>query len=187
MAAAGHRWTSKDVMKAVRRSAEVRRAKSIATFEERFWAKALVGDGCWDWAGSLMPNGYGQMSVIPWPKKEYAHRIAFTLTNGLVPEGMDVCHSCDNRRCVRPSHLWLGTRADNLQDMVRKGRSTMGARNSQAKLRTKDVLAILAASAAGESKHQLAASFGVAPGHITQILSGRRWGHVKGGSNGSGR
>lgn len=98
-------------------------ASDLAT---RFWAKVDISerDGCWPWIGYVKPHtGYGQISLgrngDPAAK---AHRVAWELTNGPVPEGMCVLHRCDNRPCVRPDHLFLGTIGDNNRDRCTKGR-----------------------------------------------------------------
>ncbi len=90
--------------------------------EERFWAKVEKGGGCWLWKGGVSPNGYGKFSIRPHRFMYSAHRIAYELVNGPVPDGMFVLHTCDNRLCVRPEHLRLGSQKDNLLDAVKKGR-----------------------------------------------------------------
>lgn len=88
--------------------------------EERFWSHVIINDnGCWEWAASFR----GQYGKIKIKGKHYSsHRISFYLENGYLPEHMLVCHKCDNPKCVRPDHLFLGTHKDNSQDMVSKGR-----------------------------------------------------------------
>jgi HNH endonuclease len=90
----------------------------------RFWNKVvkLTGDNCWVWNSETDANGYGFFWIEVLRRPVRATRLAYTLAVGPVPDGLCVCHTCDNPICVRPDHLWLGTQADNLRDMVRKGR-----------------------------------------------------------------
>lgn len=91
------------------------------TVAERFWAKVRKSDGCWEWTGALNKTGYGWFNA-DWDGRgpELAHRVSFRLAHGT--DGYFVCHHCDNRRCVRPEHLYDGTPASNIQDMVARGR-----------------------------------------------------------------
>lgn len=87
-----------------------------------FWCRVhkAGADECWEWVGYKIHNGYG---FLYWNgDKILAHRLAWTLTNGQVPETLYVCHHCDNRLCCNPEHLFLGTHTDNMRDMVAKGR-----------------------------------------------------------------
>jgi hypothetical protein len=87
----------------------------------RFWSRVRKGDDCWEWLGRTSTNGYGAV----WADKRdrRAHRVAWELVNGPIPDGLYVCHHCDNKRCVRPDHLFIGTATDNMQDALRKGRN----------------------------------------------------------------
>lgn len=90
---------------------------------------AVSPDGCWLWTGVLHQKGYGTLSFGPPDRRraQFAHRISYELHKGPIPDGMFVCHTCDNRRCVNPEHLWLGTVQDNQSDMSAKSRTGHGA------------------------------------------------------------
>lgn len=93
--------------------------------EARFWAKVHKhpGDGCWVWTASVIRSGYGRFGLQGAGARTVgAHRFSFELANGPIPDGMCICHRCDNPKCVRPSHLFLGSFSDNTRDAINKGR-----------------------------------------------------------------
>lgn len=94
---------------------------------ERFWAKVRKGQTraeCWEWTACLNEAGYGIFGTQN-KKIDRAHRISYRFYIGQIPEGMFVCHTCDNRKCVNPKHLFLGKNIDNVNDMIRKGRQSV--------------------------------------------------------------
>lgn len=121
-----------------------------------------------------MPNGYGQVRNDY--KAYYAHRMAWELVNGPIPEGNYVLHRCDNRRCVNPDHLFLGSFDDNMQDMVQKRRHAFGERNGHAKLSEDQVRAI---RFSGGKQEDVAAVYNISRTIVSQIRSGKIWRHVE--------
>jgi hypothetical protein len=127
---------------------------------------------CWVWTGTIEACGYGIRGG------RRAHRWAWEVVNGPIPDGLKVCHRCDNPPCVNPGHLFLGTPAENSRDMVLKGRSGRGERNSQATLTPEIVLAIRAARDSGAQYPRIAETFGVSKGTAHDIVNRRRWAHI---------
>ena len=111
------------------------------TLEERFWSKVQIGspDECWLWTASQR-NGYGNLGIGG--ETMYSHRVAYYLTYGIDPADQLVCHTCDNRLCCNPNHLWLGAYQDNTTDMINKNRQAKGQQLPQTKLTEEQVLAI---------------------------------------------
>lgn len=164
-----------------------------ARFLSRFWSKVRKGDGCWEWTAQLTLSGYGHFKLKT-GKKVRAHRVSWEISHGVIPTGLFVCHVCDNRKCVRPDHLFLGTTDDNMADMVTKGRSPRGEKHmsrtspqavcrgekaGMSKLTEKDVIEIrsLYAGKKGDLK-TLGERFGVTSANIRSIVSGKTWRHL---------
>ena len=158
-------------------STQARIARLRITEQDRFWAKVRRGAAheCWEWTSYLTRNGYGRSS---WRGKELlAHRIAMSLTDGLWESKLSVCHTCDNRSCCNPAHLWRGTYADNNRDMRAKGRQNdpRGAAVHTARLTEEQVIAIRQSD---ETHGAIAKHYGVSRGAIEHIKTRRSWRHI---------
>jgi plasmid maintenance system antidote protein VapI len=159
----------------------------------RFWKKVRKTRKCWLWMGNRNDLGYGIMCVLY--KATRAHRISWKINRGAIPAGKKVLHRCDNPPCVRPSHLFIGTQADNAQDMWNKKRGHAGIAgprgerwhkshdgtlptgedNANSKLTEKDVLAIRRLATGGMEQRPLAKMFGVTQATISVVVSRRTW------------
>lgn len=149
----------------------------------RFWSRIERGDDCWEWTGTREHYGHGCLKVGNYAWK--AHRLSWTLHHGPVPDGAFVLHRCDNPPCVRPDHLFLGTQADNVRDMIEKGRAKHtprpGGANSYDKLSVSDVLEIRRRYAEGNIRQRdLGNDFGVSQTEISRIVRGTRWAATSG-------
>ena len=158
-------------------------------FPVRFWAKVDRSGGreaCWPWIAGRNKGGkgYGVCGYDSPTGDRMAHRVAWFLANGPIPDGMSVLHRCDNPPCCNPAHLFLGTYLDNARDRQAKGRGAdnhremPGEAHPRAKLTDDDVRAIRAEYAAGTPALDLARRFGVNRPTIYNVAHRRRWKHV---------
>ncbi len=151
-----------------------------------FWSKVNISGStkdCWDWAGAKKPKGYGNVRI----NKSYllAHRVAFELANGSIPDGYIVCHICDNPSCCNPSHLMLGTIKSNAADMMIKNRqkkphtAARGSYNGNSKLNDLDVLMIRSDyDSKRANQYELAAKYGVSQASVASIINRKTWRHI---------
>jgi hypothetical protein len=150
----------------------------------RFWSKVEKSDECWEWAAYKQQNGYGQFGIGR-RHVVYAHRVAAYIA-GLIDTlnpmgaGNQVCHTCDNRGCVNPAHLFIGTAKDNAHDRIQKGRcnTPRGENAGASKLLEKDILIIRRRHSAGELQKDLAKEYKVHSAHVSKIVSGKKWAHI---------
>ncbi len=147
----------------------------------RFWRLVNAGkpEACWQWLGDVDRNGYGIFFFHG--TRRPAHELALSFTTGEVRSpGLDTCHSCDDPRCCNPNHLRFDTRQSNVDDMVRRGRNSVGSAHPSAKLTEQDVLTIRMRRANGARQKDLARDFGISEGEVQGIVYGLRWKHVGG-------
>jgi hypothetical protein len=160
--------------------------------DDRFWSQVVKKEnGCWEWIGRTNYAGYG---IFFTNRKNYrAHRLTWEEFRGAIPPKLLVCHHCDNRRCVNPDHLFLGTDKQNMQDCARKGRfaaqrkipdymakiNVAGEKNGQARLTEAKVREIRALYGAGAKMVDLAKLYGVGASTIERVVKRQGWKHVR--------
>ncbi len=146
------------------------------TLEERFWLKVDMLGSCWEWRGKILKNGYG---CLPFHKSYFlTHRVSWELSHDYSPGDLEVCHSCDNRRCVFPGHLFLGTQLDNMRDAVNKGRmnTPRGEDSGNSKLTWQDVREIRRLRVEHGLLHkEIASRFRISTKQVTVILNNQQW------------
>lgn len=136
------------------------------------WRKRVIfsaEENCWDWAGTKMTSGYGYLTMGG-GRKQGAHRISWMLHNGPIPKNIFVLHKCDNKLCMNPGHLWLGTHDDNMADMCAKGRQS-----KPGKLSENEVREVRKRFADGETQVDLGKEYGVSFSAISQMITHRTY------------
>ena len=142
------------------------------TTEQRFWDKVEKTDSCWEFNGTKSQK-YGQISVSG--KMIPAHRFSYMIHKGEIPQGLEVCHKCDNCKCVNPKHLFLGTHKENMEDGRSKG-NWARERNGRAKHNWKEIELIKKMYKTGKySQRKLGEIFGVSHTNIYAIMKGKLW------------
>lgn len=157
---------------------------------KEFLERVEKTDTCWNWTMKLNETGYGQVTIFG--KCEPAHRVSYEMFVGDIPENYDIRHKCDNRRCVNPEHLEVGTRQQNINDKVERNRQAKGKALAEAqsknrakgeahgtaKLTEVDVVEMRLLYDFGESKQNLLTKYGISTSQLNSILARRLWKHV---------
>lgn len=147
------------------------RLNQSGSLRDRFFSRFVkLENGCWQWRSHTDKDGYG---ILPGDRQNIrAHRFSYEIHTGSIPEGMLVCHHCDNPGCVNPDHLFVGTQKDNAQDAIAKNRHYVGEKNGRSKLTKENVKEILDSSMNGQ---QLANKFGVTRSTINNVRKNKTW------------
>ena len=148
--------------------------RDVVRFSQKHKLNAKTG--CWEWTAGLGVQGYGRFKQGG--KTRLAHRVSYALHVAHIPEAALVLHKCDNRICVNPDHLFIGTQKDNQQDMRRKGRHVHGERSPNAKLSDKDVLRMYDLHDSGVGTIRLAKMFNITKNLAWLVVTGRVWVHL---------
>jgi len=154
---------------------------TLSTYDEQAFSRLCdklieVESGCYEYQGAIVDGGYGFF----WYKNQnkYAHRMAWFFCHGEIPAGLNVLHTCDNRRCCNVDHLFLGTSQDNTDDMIAKGRQVITYGEARSKLKEEAVRSIKQELKTGATSTQLAHKYGTTPRNIRWIRNGVTWGHI---------
>lgn len=150
--------------------------KHILTLQERFFTKVKKSEtsDCHEWTGVTDQRGYGKFHNTLGAGR-YPHRVAYELSYGPFDYSLLVCHKCDNPSCVNPSHLFLGTHKENMQDCVQKHRIATGARHGRVVLEEAQVRLVYVLLASGALACDIAEWFGVSKTAIHLIRYGKNW------------
>lgn len=134
--------------------------------------------GCWIWQGSKNEDGYGRKRYKG--RTTYVHRVFYEVFVGKIPKGMCVLHRCDTPACCNPSHLFIGTQKDNIDDMVNKNRHKplIGEKHGSSKLTEKDVLEIRRLRKEGMTRKKISEKFLISRGYVYEIVVRRSWNHI---------
>lgn len=159
--------------------------KECNSIEERFWSYVDKSGKCWIWTGSKHgPRGIKYGSFYKNGQRFKAHRLSYEMAYGKIPDGMLVCHKCDNGLCVNPEHLFLGTHRDNTHDMWNKGRGkagqnhTKGSEHPHAKLTEEQVKSIRLEREAGATYKKICTRYDIDTKTLYLILKRQTWKHV---------
>jgi hypothetical protein len=147
----------------------IRKENSKKIFESNFEKQ----NGCWEWKGRINDGGYGRIGT-----KKLAHRESYQYTYGKIPKGKQVCHTCDNRKCVNPAHLFLGSIKDNMADKVQKNRQAKGSQIGTSKLTEEIVLEIRKMRISGKEYQEIADKFNIGWDLVRCICKDKVWKHV---------
>jgi hypothetical protein len=151
----------------------IAKSHDLESVARRFWSKVDKTESCWIWRACRERRGYGCFSGLG--KCRLAHRVAWMLVHGEWP-ATGLRHSCDNPSCVNPAHLSLGTHAQNMADMVARGRSYRGERRSAL---TEDMVReIRRLALEGVSMREIGRRFGIGAPHVCRIKQGKKWAHL---------
>jgi len=153
------------------------------TIYQRLWSGIQINreTGCWDWTKSLTSSGYGKIytdSLGRRSKLETVHRLMYKLFIGKIPDHMQVCHKCDNKRCVNPTHLYAGTQQDNTNDAKERHLLARGEKNGYAKLTSSQVQQIRVFKLNGMSSRDIGTKFNITQRHANAIIKGNSWNHI---------
>ena len=153
--------------------------------KKSFEKNVIRKEGCWGWKGSVAKGGYPVMTCRKACGPDRGHRTSWVIHNGKIPEGLFVCHSCDNPICTNPDHLWIGTHKQNNDDKIAKCRQSnippphkVGSENGSSKLKEDQVKEIKILLKKGLTSRDIGKQYGVSKTTILRIKTGKNWSHI---------
>lgn len=159
--------------------------QKLERLKKSFEKNVIRQEGCWGWKGSLAKGGYPVMTCRKACGPDRGHRASWVIHKGEIPQGLFVCHSCDNPICTNPDHLWIGTHKENNDDKMKKGRQGLvnppyksGSQNGSSKLKEDQVKEIRILLEKGLTSREIGKQYGVSKTTILRIKTGKNWSQI---------
>lgn len=166
------------VLKTRTKNSELTEEKNLDRIRKYYEKYVIKQEGCWDWKGIIEHTGYAKLGIRP-PIK--AHRASWLIHKGEIPKGLIVCHTCDNRKCTNPDHLWIGNHKENIQDKIKKGRANTpkGMQLKVSKLNDEQVKEVKIHLKNGLTCSEIGRKYGFSRKIISRIKNGETWKHIE--------
>ena len=160
----------------------MRKSRTLEDRTGEFWSRVKVVGDCWEWQGTICSNGYGSTHLFKhWTR--WAHRVSYLLSKGDIPPGKEILHSCDNRRCINPEHLSVGTRKQNMLEASKRGKLThwdrpRGELNASSVYTEALIREAYLRVKSGQPQERVISELGITKVTLKRVIKGKSWKHL---------